>query len=100
MGRKITNWVVKDILDYITEGATIDFKWKEVIGGKKFTVAYIGYKYKLIFSGAKGSVLHNFNNNGNYELLPISHSNFMFLIGLCRLYKDVISNYTISKKQQ
>lgn len=100
MGRKITNWVVKDILDYITEGATIDFKWKEVIGGKKFTVAYIGYKYKLIFSGAKGSVLYRQTQSSSYELLPISHSNFMFLIGLSRLYKDVVSNYTISKKQQ
>lgn len=91
--------VVKRIVDkIITDNYDIQFIWKDVIGGKRYTSVLIGDEYKLIFSGSKGSVLRKID--GKYELEDISLHNFYFIFNFCKLYKKLFNNYTITKKTE
>lgn len=94
---KDTSAIVKRIVDNILiDNYPVEFRWKEYIGGKRYTTVYIGERYKLIFSGCKGSLLEKYKKE--YEVVELSYHNFVFLYNFCRLYKKLFNNYCISKR--
>ena len=96
---KDTSAVVKRIVDDILlKGEKVEFKWRDVIGGKTYTSVFIGDKhYKLIFSGAKGSLLEK--TRSVYEVVTISHQNFLFLFNFCKLYHKLFDDLVITKRE-
>ena len=94
---KDTSAITKRITDLLlVDRCDIEFKWKEYIGGKRYTSVYINNRqYKLLFSGAKGSLLEKYNRS--YEVVEISFHNFMFLFNLCKLRDKLFNDLTVVK---
>ena len=92
---KNTDYLLFNILDELCNDVEVDYKHKDIIGGKKYKTASIGYKYKLLYNGVDSILRYKYKDTE--ELFKISKSNCFFLLTLCRIYSRFKEKYKIVK---
>ena len=90
-----TDYLLFNIIEELSKGCKVELNRQEVIGGKKYITATIGYKYKLFYNGITSHIRYKYIDTE--EIIKISRYNCFFLITLCRIYSKFIEKYKIVK---